>query len=148
MRKSGSIFIIISQILSLFAPLSGITAPNKAPTETKGERTIRMQKDREVLKSLADAGSNLKKPHEIEFHFVGYEKAKITAVAEDGKKMGYRLSKIDSLNDEKNRKYWYFDLIQSLIPSEKNIYSHTEAMTLLAKKHAVEFDGWGCLIVK
>jgi len=148
MSKKGSIFIIFAQILSLFAPLSGMTAPNKVPTETKGERTIRMQKDREVLKSLVDAGSNLKKSHVIEFHFVGYEKAKITAVAEEGKKMGYRVSKIDSLNDEKNWKYWYFDLIQSVIPSEKSIFSHTEALTLLAKKHAVEFDGWGCLIVK
>lgn len=117
-------------------------------TETKEERITRLKADRDVLESLANAGSNLKKLHEIEFHFVSYDNAKITAVAEEGKKMGYRVSKIDTLNDEHARQYWYFDLIQTVVPSEKNIFAHTEIMTNLAKKHAVEFDGWGCLIVK
>jgi regulator of RNase E activity RraB len=118
------------------------------PTETIEERMTRLQADRDVLKSLVNSGSNLKKPHEIEFHFVSYDKTTITAVAVEGKKMGYRVSKIDTLKDKQARQYWYFDLIQSIVPSEKNIFSQTEIMTNLAKKHAVEFDGWGCLIVK
>ena len=134
-------------MISLFSFLFGSSQASTA-SESKEEHSIRLEKDREVLQALANAGSNLTKPHEIEFHFVGYEEGKILAVAEEGKKMGYRVSKIGSLEDKKGRKYWYFDLIQDVVPSEKNIFSRSEAMTALGKKHNVEFDGWGCLVVK
>ncbi len=120
----------------------------KVPNETKEERARRLQDDLDVLRALAKAGSNLHKPHEIEFHFVGPEKTKLEAVAEEGKKKGYRVSKIDTLTDEQARNYWFFDLIQSIVPTDKNISSHTEFMTKLAKKHSVMFDGWGCPVVK
>jgi regulator of RNase E activity RraB len=137
-------------MISLFSFLFGSAQASDASGsgESKEERAVRLKKDRDVLKALANAGSDVSKPHEIEFHFVGYDEAKISAVAEEGKKMGYRVSKIDSLADKKGRKYWYFDLIQSVVPSEKNVFSHSEAMTALGKRHDVEFDGWGCLIVK
>ena len=134
-------------MISLFSFLFG-SSHASAAGESKEERSVRLQKDREVLQALANAKSDLTKPHEIEFHFVSYEEAKILAVAEEGKKMGYRVSKIGSLVDKKDRNYWYFDLIQDVVPSEKNIFSHSEAMTALGKKHNVEFDGWGCLVVK
>lgn len=140
--------MVFSQVFSLFVPAPSLASMKNTTTETKEERMTRLKADRDVLISLANAGSNLKKPHEIEFHFVSYDKAKVTAVAVEGKKMGYRVSKIDTLNNKQARQYWYFDLIQSVVPSEKNIFAHTEIMTNLAKKHAVEFDGWGCLIVK
>lgn len=97
---------------------------------------------------MAEAGSNLTKPHRIEFHFVSYNESKTTALAEDGKKMGYRISSVDSLVDANAKQYWFFDLIQDVVPSEKNVFSHTEIMAKLSKKYGAEFDGWGCHIVK
>lgn len=119
-----------------------------AQDESRSERSTREKKDREVLRELSKAGSDLSKPHRIEFHFVGYDEAKVLALAEEGKKAGYSVSSIDSMVDKDARKYWYFDLIQDVIPTEKNIFGHTAVMAKLAKKYAVEFDGWGCLIVK
>lgn len=148
MRKLSSFLLAFTLIFSVVVPFPSLAAMKNTTTETKEERMTRLQADRDVLKSLANAGANLKKPHEIEFHFVCYDKAKITAVAEEGKKMGYRVSKVDTLSDKQARQYWYFDLIQSVVPSDKNIFLHTEIMANLAKKHAVEFDGWGCLTVK
>ena len=135
-------------MISLFSFLFGSTHAADASGETKEELALRLRKDREVLKALANAHSDLSKPHEIEFHFVGYDEAKISAVAEDGKKMGYCVSKISTLADKQDRKYWYFDLVKSVVPSEKNVFSHSAAMTALGKRHDVEFDGWGCLVVK
>jgi len=148
MRKSSIVFVIISQIFSLFGFRPVVGASDIASAETKEERATRTQKDRDVLTALSNAGSNLKRPHEIEFHFVSYDKTRITAVADEGKKMGYQISDIDTLNDEQNGQYWYFDLLDSVVPSEENIFARTKIMTNLAKKHSVEFDGWGCLIVK
>lgn len=132
-------------MISLLAFLFGAA---DALGETRVERATREKKDREVLSALIKAGSDLSKPHRIEFHFVGYDEAKITSLVEDGRKMGYEVSSIDTMADRDARKYWYFDLIQDVIPSEKNMFSHTEVMAKLAKKYAVEFDGWGCLVVK
>ncbi|MDX2109037.1 MAG: ribonuclease E inhibitor RraB [Verrucomicrobiota bacterium] len=145
MRKLTFIIMI-----SIFSFLFGSAHASNASgsSETKEELAVRLKKDREVLKALANAGSDLSKPHEIEFHFVGYDEAKISAVSTEGKQMGYRVSKIDSLTDKKGQKYWYFDLIQSVVPSEKNVFSHSAVMTALGKKYDVEFDGWGCLIVE
>ncbi len=143
MRKLTYIIMI-----SLFSFLFGSARALDATSETQKERAVRLEKDREVLKALANAGSDLSKPHEIEFHFVSYEEAKIMEVAKEGKTMGYRVSKIGNLVDKQGQNYWYFDLIQSVVPAEQNIFSHSEAMTALGKEHDVEFDGWGCLIVK
>lgn len=132
-------------MISIFGFLLGSAG---AQDETRSERSTRERKDREVLRELSKAGSDLSKPHRIEFHFVGYDEAKVLALAEEGRKAGYSVSFIDSLADKDARKYWYFDLIQDVIPTEKGIFAHTAVMTKLAKKYAVEFDGWGCLIVK
>ena len=132
-------------MVSIFGILFGSAG---AREETRRERSIREKKDREVIRELAKAGSDLSKPHRIEFHFVGYDEAKVVALAEEGRKAGYSISSIDSMVDKNARKYWYFDLVQDVIPAEKNVFAHTAVMAKLAKKYAVEFDGWGCLIVK
>lgn len=132
-------------MISIFGFLLGSAG---AQDETRSERSTREKKDREVLRELSKAGSDLSKPHRIEFHFVGYDEAKVMALAEEGRKAGYSVSSIDSMADKDARKYWYFDLIQDVIPTPKNIFGHTAVMAKLAKKYAVEFDGWGCLVVK
>lgn len=135
-------------MISLSSFLFGSPGGSEPSGESKNERELRLKKDREVLKALANAGSILSKPHEIEFHFVGYDEVKVIAAAEEGKKIGYRVSKIDGMTDKQGIKYWYFDLIQSIVPSEQDIFSHSGAMVALSKKHNIEFDGWGCLVVK
>lgn len=104
--------------------------------------------DREVIAALANAKSNLNKPYEIEFHFVGYSKSKLSALSEEGKSLGYRVSKIDTLVDEKVRRYWFFDLIQGIVPTEKNVVSDSAIMAALARKHGAQYDGWGCQVVQ
>jgi regulator of RNase E activity RraB len=132
-------------MISIFGFLFGSAG---AQDETRSERSTREKKDREVIRELSKAGSNLSKPHRIEFHFVGYVEAKVMALADEGRKAGYSVSSVDSMADKDARKYWYFDLIQDVVLTERNIFGHTAMMTKLANKYGVEFDGWGCLIVK
>jgi len=87
-------------MISLFAFLFGAA---DALGETRTERATREKKDREVLSALVKAGSDLSKPHRIEFHFVGYDEAKITSLVEEGRKMGYAVSSIDTMADRDAR---------------------------------------------
>ena len=143
MNKSRRIYII-----ALFAWLFGSAHAGDVSGESQAEMTARIHGDREVIKALADAQSNLKKAHEIEFHFIGYNETKISMLANDGKSRGYRVSSIDTMVDKDGRRYWYLDLIGSIVPTEQNIVSNTAIMAALARKHGVEYDGWGCQVVQ
>jgi regulator of RNase E activity RraB len=135
-------------MIALFAWLFGSAHAIDVTGESTSETAARIKGDRAVITALADAKSNLSKPHEIEFHFVGYSESKLSALAEEGKSLSYRVSKIDSLVDKGGRPYWFFDLIRDIVPTEKNIVSHTAIMAALARKHGAEYDGWGCQVVQ
>lgn len=115
--------------------------------ESREMAAARIRGDRDVIAALADSKSNLAKPHEIEFHFIGYDESKLAALAQEGKSLGYRVSSIDTLVDEGGAKYWYFDLIQAVVPAEENIIAQTAIMVALARKFGAEYDGWGCNVV-
>ena len=135
-------------MIALFAWLFGSAHAIDVTGESKSETAARIKGDREVIAALANAKSNLTKPHELEFHFIGYSESKLSALAEEGKTLGYRVSKIDTLVDKDGRRYWFFDLIQGIVPTEKNIVSHTAIMAALARKYGAEYDGWGCQVVE
>jgi regulator of RNase E activity RraB len=133
-------------MISLFSFLFG--SGRAADGESADARAKRIEGDRAVIQSLKEHHSDLSKPHRIEFHFVGYDHAKVIAASEEGAKMGFELSKIDTLADKQGVQYWYFDLIRDVVPSEKNVTPVTARMAELGRKHGIEYDGWGCLIVK
>ena len=139
---------IASTLLLLFAlalPLSHAAEPAQ---ETKEEMATRLASDRDVLKALAGAKSNLSKPHMIEFHFVARTEASAKALAKEGKALGYTVSEIDGMVDNDGKKYWFLDLVQHIVPSEENVFTHSKEMTELGIKYDVQFDGWGASVVK
>lgn len=138
---------IASTLLLLFALALPITQAAE-PEESKDEIATRIAGDRDVLKALASAKSNLSKPHAIEFHFVARSEAAAKALAKEGKSLGYTVSEIDGMIDNDNKKYWFFDLVQNIVPSEENVFAHTKQMAALGKKHEVQYDGWGTPVVK
>ena len=46
------------------------------------------------------------------------------------------------------RDYVYFDLVKPTVPSIQNITPETTAMLEAAARFGVEYDGWGCGVVK
>jgi regulator of RNase E activity RraB len=125
------------------------TAPAQtAPVESAQEEAKRRDDDRGVIHALRNAGSDLSKPHALEHHFITYDRAKADAVISDELAAGYKASAISTLNDKSGRQYWYFDLVKSVAPKEETVFAESLRMTQLAKKHGVDFDGWGCAIVK
>ena len=116
--------------------------------ETKQETAHRQAKDRQTIKALRDAGSNVAKPHNLEHHFVTYERAKADAVIADELAAGYKVSEVSTLNDKSGKPYFYFDLIKATVLKEAIIFAESLRMTTLEKKHGVLYDGWGCLVEK
>ena len=98
------------------------------------------ENDRLTLKALADAGSNLCVPHEIEHHFVSSSKASLEAILNKGRLFGYKVEKIQVIG---NGEYFSIDLKKFIVPDANNIFKDSEEMLRLAEKYQVEYDGWG-----
>jgi regulator of RNase E activity RraB len=125
------------------------TAPAQAaPVETAEEEAKRRDDDRGVIQALRNAGSDLNKAHALEHHFITYNRSKADAVISDELAGGYKASAVSTLNDKSGTQYWYFDLVKSVVPAEETVFAESLRMTRLAKKHEVEYDGWGCVVVK
>lgn len=104
-------------------------------------------KDEQVLRALADAGSDLSKPHSLEHHFVCPNRAAAQPVVAWGIAAGYQTSEVVD-GEFEGRKYSCFDLIKSTVPTISIITAETSAMLAAAARHGVEYDGWGCEVVK
>ena len=104
-------------------------------------------KDEQVVRALADAGSDLSRPHALEHHFVCPNRVAAEPVVAWGRAAGYEPSQVSD-GEFEGRKYAYFDLVKKTVPTLANITSQTTAMLEAAARHGIEYDGWGCEVVK
>ena len=107
----------------------------------------RLELDQQVLRRLAEAGSDLTKPHSIEHHFVCSERSSATPVLSFGASAGYQPSPVTASNFA-GQTYFTFDLVRVCVPTPAAITAQTRSMMEIATKHGLEYDGWGCKVVE
>jgi len=133
------------------APESSIQraeSPSEAPPLiTLDMLTYQRLKDEQVLRALVDAGSDLTKPHVLEHHFVCADGAAAKPVVVWAAAAGYEASRV-SEGKSKGHRRAYFDLVKRTVPTMANITSQTTTMLELAAKYGINYDGWGCEVVK
>ncbi len=100
-----------------------------------------------VIQALGNAGSDLSKPHSLEHHFVCQTRELAEPALAWGIAEGYEASPVTEAEFE-GREYVYFDLVKSTVPAIENITPQTTAMLEIAARHEIEYDGWGCAVVK
>lgn len=95
-------------------------------------------KDRSVLESLKQAGSNLRKPHMLEHGFFGAED-KLQALADrltkDGFVVGQKGDQFLMVQKESEMNLW-------------TVWDTTCGLISVAKEYGVDYDGWGAGVVK
>lgn len=103
------------------------------------------KKDRDalVIKALKDNGSNLKKPHNIDFNFdfTAFEQAAPVAQALD--KDGFEVKMFE--NDDGT---FTIEAKKTLAPDLKVMRELTKQFNFLTDKHGGVYDGWGTEIVE
>jgi len=102
------------------------------------------KKDRDelVIKALKDSGSDLSKPHHIDFNFdfSTFEQAAPVAQALD--KDGFEIKMFE--NDDHT---FTIEAKKTLIPSIKTMRALTKQFKVLTEKYGGNYDGWGTEIV-
>lgn len=102
------------------------------------------QQDASVLDSLRDAGSDLSKPHQIDFFFYFPDQASANAAAKDLRTLGYRIVGLAPTSDESA---WHLQALRSMVPELATMNQSTRELNALAARHGGEYDGWGTSVV-
>ena len=99
--------------------------------------------DFKVIEALKENGSNLSKPHEIDFFF-DFEKFEQAApVAQVIEKDGFKVKMLE--NDDGT---YTIEAKKTLIPSFNVMSEITKNFTSLTNVHGGNYDGWGTEVVE
>lgn len=100
--------------------------------------------DANTLSELAEAGSDLSQPHEMEFFFYLPTEQAAQAVAETLRQDGFtiRLESVDPDHD------WLCLGSREMTPALAELQRLRTRFTSLAESHGGAYDGWGATVVE
>lgn len=108
-------------------------------------QSIAEQQDARVIENLVSAGSNVSKPHNIDFFmFVPIER-KAKAAAADMEQLGYTITSIDRTSGQSQ---WQIHATREMVPQLDAMTATTRALEAVATKHGGDYDGWGTSVVE
>ncbi|MCD9029573.1 ribonuclease E inhibitor RraB [Luteimonas sp. BDR2-5] len=108
-------------------------------------QSIAEQQDARVIENLVAAGSDISKPHNIDFFMFLPSKAKAKAAATEIEQLGYTIASVDR---PPGRSQWQVHATRVMAPQLEAMTATTRALTAIAAKHGGGYDGWGTGVVE
>jgi len=100
-------------------------------------------RDAKVIEALKNNGSDITKPHEIDF-FLDFEKFESAApVAQSMDKDGFKVKMYK--NDDGT---YTIEAKKTLVPSLSNMIEITNKLNSLTEQYGGNYDGWGAEVVE
>jgi len=100
--------------------------------------------DQDVLDGLRDAGSDLSKPHDIDFTFYFPDASSAQSfMVKVARHPPYKVRMLDDDEDDE----WLVEVTKTFVPSLAEIEKRSNELRELAKADGGEFDGWGAAVV-
>ena len=103
------------------------------------------EQDAAVIQGLRDAGSDLSKPHLIDFFFYFPDRKSAEAAAAELRSLRYDVFDIGAANDQS---VWLVQANRSLVPDLAMMNASTRELEALAARHGGDYDGWGTSVVE
>jgi regulator of ribonuclease activity B len=97
----------------------------------------------ETIDALLEDGSDPDAQYTIEHHFYDKDFAKLEKLAVELFKLGYEVTDAEEVEFEDGSNAWVFDAIREQSLVTETIVADAIKLDALAKKHKVEYDGWG-----
>jgi hypothetical protein len=98
--------------------------------------------DGQVIEQLRQAGSDLSKPHEVEFFLYFPTQAGAEDAAAEVTKNGFTAELQPRRGED-----WPLQLTKRLKPTEEGMLVIRAELSSIAAKHGGEYDGWGSPVV-
>ena len=106
--------------------------------------TTREEADLQTLNRLEEAGSDLSKPHEMEFFLYFPEEASANAAAGDIRDQGF----VVEVKPSEEGSDWLCFAVKTMVPTYEDIVAISREFGAIAEAYGGEYDGWGTLVVK
>lgn len=106
--------------------------------------TMAQDGDAQVIEQLRQAGSDLSKPHAIEFFLYLPNEAKAREASTQLQAQGYETSVRQGATGSE----WLCLATKSMVPTHMALLRAREELGVLASRLEGEYDGWGAPIVK
>ncbi|CAM3743117.1 ribonuclease E inhibitor RraB [Rheinheimera salexigens] len=97
----------------------------------------------ETINALLEDGSDPDAEYTIEHHFYDQDFTKLEKLAVALFKLGYEVTDAEEVEFEDGDSAWVFDAIREQSLVTETIVADALKLEALAKKHGVEYDGWG-----
>ncbi|RYG35741.1 MAG: ribonuclease E inhibitor RraB [Burkholderiales bacterium] len=124
--------------LLLFFVLGAVALPAAA-------QSVAEQQDAIVIENLRSAGSDITKPHSIDFFLYFPRKGQAKAAATEILELGYTVVELEKSPE---RSEWSVHATRTLVPELETMKASTRELEKLATEHGGAYDGWGTSIVK
>lgn len=131
--------LVLVLVLGFLGGCGGKGGPGTSRPTNDRERA-----DLQVIRQLKAAGSDFSKPHIIEHFFLGTDTARLEAAGEKLQSRGYIVSDVELMEGGG----WYIQASKAIIITDKAVFAESTLMEKIASQHGLEYDGWGCAIVR
>lgn len=108
-------------------------------------QSIAEQQDARVIENLVAAGSDISKPHNIDFFMFLPSKAKAKAAAADIEQLGYTIASVERPSGQPQ---WQLHATRVMAPQLESMTATTRTLEAVAAKYGGDYDGWGTGVVE
>ena len=108
-------------------------------------QSVAEQQDARVIENLQESGSDISKPHNIDFFLYFPSEIQANAAAAEMAQLGYKVVAVESAQDKKQ---WEVYATRSLAPQLETMTATTRTLEELASRHGGDYDGWGTEVVR
>lgn len=119
--------------LMLLATIVAIGTPTMSDAEDA------MSPDAKTIKALAEAGSDLTKPHDIDHWIYFRDEAGAHAAAKELVAAGFT---VESLSKEPDDSEWRLLARKTMVPYLKDVERQSAFLEELARRNRGDYDGW------
>jgi len=124
--------------------LAGLMLGCSKPQEQQPQKQI--HPDVEVLENMRQHGSDMSRPHPIDYYLYFPVEEQARAAASSLQGVGYDILRVEVGAGADGK--WLVLAQKTLVPSAEDVIASTDQMEALAARHGGEFDGWEAPILR
>lgn len=108
-------------------------------------QSVAEQQDARVIEGLVAAGSDISKPHDIDFFMFLPSEDEARTAATEIERLGYSIASIGRLPGQAQ---WQVHATRRMAPRLEAMTATTRTLEAVASRHGGDYDGWGTGVVE